>query len=75
MSNTAKETLQKAQRELVESEKLASLGRLVAGVAHELNTPLGNALTVVSALDDRYRQLEAMLSGRSEDHTSELQSH
>jgi signal transduction histidine kinase len=55
--------LQKAQRELVESEKLASLGRLVAGVAHELNTPLGNALTVVSALDDRYKQLEAMLSG------------
>jgi two-component system NtrC family sensor kinase len=56
-------TLQTAQRELVESEKLASLGRLVAGVAHELNTPLGNALTVVSALDDRYKQLEAMLSG------------
>ena len=59
----ALQTLQKAQRELVESEKLASLGRLVAGVAHELNTPLGNALTVVSALDDRYRQLEAMLGG------------
>lgn len=56
-------TLKKAQRELVESEKLASLGRLVAGVAHELNTPLGNALTVVSALDDRYRQLETMLAG------------
>jgi len=56
-------TLQKAQRELVESEKLASLGRLVAGVAHELNTPLGNALTVVSALDDRYKQLEGMLAG------------
>ncbi|MFN3305028.1 MAG: sensor histidine kinase [Roseateles sp.] len=59
----ALQTLQKAQRELVESEKLASLGRLVAGVAHELNTPLGNALTVVSALDDRYKQLEAMLAG------------
>jgi two-component system, NtrC family, sensor kinase len=59
----ALETLQTAQRELVESEKLASLGRLVAGVAHELNTPLGNALTVVSALDDRYKQLEAMLAG------------
>ncbi|RZJ05657.1 MAG: HAMP domain-containing protein, partial [Rubrivivax sp.] len=56
-------TLQTAQRELVEAEKLASLGRLVAGVAHELNTPLGNALTVVSALDDRYKQLEAMMSG------------
>ncbi len=61
----ALDTLQKAQRELVESEKLASLGRLVAGVAHELNTPLGNALTVVSALDDRYKQLESMLSGNT----------
>lgn len=61
--SAALETLQKAQRELVESEKLASLGRLVAGVAHELNTPLGNALTVVSALDDRYKELEAMLAG------------
>ncbi|MFG6456104.1 sensor histidine kinase [Roseateles sp. BYS96W] len=57
------QTLQTAQHELVESEKLASLGRLVAGVAHELNTPLGNALTVVSTLEDRYRQLEQMLSG------------
>ncbi|MDR7332031.1 HAMP domain-containing sensor histidine kinase [Roseateles asaccharophilus] len=56
-------TLQKTQRDLVESEKLASLGRLVAGVAHELNTPLGNALTVVSTLDDRYKQLEGMLAG------------
>jgi len=55
-------TLKTAQRELVESEKLASLGRLVAGVAHELNTPLGNALTVVSALEDRWAKLEAMLS-------------
>jgi two-component system, NtrC family, sensor kinase len=54
--------LKTAQRELVESEKLASLGRLVAGVAHELNTPLGNALTVVSALEDRWAKLEAMLS-------------
>ena len=66
-------TLQKAQRELVESEKLASLGRLVAGVAHELNTPLGNALTVVSALDDRYKQLEAMLSGTAQLRRSTLE--
>jgi signal transduction histidine kinase len=54
--------LKTAQGELVESEKLASLGRLVAGVAHELNTPLGNSLTVVSALEDRYKQLDAMLN-------------
>lgn len=69
----ALDTLQKAQRELVESEKLASLGRLVAGVAHELNTPLGNALTVVSALDDRYKQLEAMLSGAAQLRRSTLE--
>ncbi|MDE1545603.1 ATP-binding protein [Dechloromonas agitata] len=48
--STTVEHLQMAQTELVRSEKLASLGSLVAGVAHELNTPIGNGVMAVSTL-------------------------
>lgn len=59
----ALQSLKRTQSELVQSEKLASLGSMVAGIAHELNTPVGNALMVASALEDQRGQFEAGLEG------------
>ncbi|MFM4944566.1 ATP-binding protein [Aeromonas bivalvium] len=61
--------LKQAQQTLVESEKMASLGSLVAGVAHEINTPIGISVTASSYLQEQvadFRQhLEAKQLSRS----------
>lgn len=54
--------LEDAQDRLVQSDKLASLGALVAGVAHEMNTPIGNGLMAVSTLAQRTREVQALLA-------------
>ncbi len=51
--------LKLAQKQLIESEKMASLGSLVSGIAHEINTPLGVGLTGTSQLDHELKKLQS----------------
>jgi predicted ATPase/signal transduction histidine kinase len=60
-ANQALSDLRLTQSQLVQSEKMAALGHLVAGVAHELNTPIGNVLVTATLLRDRSRDLKDSL--------------
>ena len=60
---TALSNLSMTQDELVRRDKLAALGALVAGVAHELNTPIGNSLTMASSMSERTAELRHDLEG------------
>jgi len=53
------ETLNQAQTDLIIHEKLAALGSLVAGVAHELNTPIGNGIMAASSVIEITKNFDA----------------
>src|SRR5690606_39216857 len=52
------------QAKLIESEKLASVGRMVSGLAHEINTPLGIAVTSASHCETELKHLERLFNQR-----------
>ncbi|WP_051333538.1 PAS domain-containing sensor histidine kinase [Aliagarivorans marinus] len=63
--NETLSTLQMAQEELVKNEALASLGSIVSGVAHEVNTPLGISLTAASHILEQVEQMQQRVESGS----------
>ena len=88
-AETALDQVRRTQSQLVEAEKMAALGSLVAGVAHEINTPVGTSLTAATLLEDRTREFRTLVDsnrgqadrpqplpdGRGRDHPADADQH
>lgn len=57
--------LERAQTQLIESEKMASLGGLVAGITHDVSTPIGVSITAATFIRDRNNELQQLLKDKS----------
>ncbi|MBO9598226.1 MAG: HAMP domain-containing histidine kinase, partial [Cohnella sp.] len=56
----AMDIVQHTQKQLVESEKMVALGNLVAGVSHEINTPIGIGVTAISFMDEKSKEFQSI---------------
>ena len=59
--STAIYDLKQVQQKLIETEKMASLGRVIMGVSHQLNTPIGASISLVSLLKKKQQEIEGLI--------------
>ncbi len=57
--------LKTAQHSLLEAEKMAAMGTLVSGVAHEINTPIGTSITAISYMEEQLKRISTNLTNNS----------